>query len=156
MGNICFCYKNYLTKEEIEKEKELDNRAFKEILKKISERNNDNDNDNDNDNSCSSNSSTHDIYDSTESLCACCNDKMTSTIELDDSNNSIELIHPLQYNSLFNEKLNSIDENNIDEKQIKRLTESNITQSSNGSNSYIFANFDDYTYDISIDIKKNN
>ena len=54
------------------------------------------------------------------------------------------------------EKLNSIDENNIDEKQIKRLTESNITQSSNGSNSYIFANFDDYTYDISIDIKKNN
>ena len=143
MGNICCCSKLYLTQNEINKEKELDNKAFNELRKKISEKYNDS--------SCSSNSSTHDIYDSaTESLCACCNNNMKSVIECNksDSNNSIEIIHPLQYNSIFNENLNSIDENksinNDNDIQIRKMIESHTTQSSNGSGSYIFANLDEF------------
>ena len=35
MGNICFCNKNYLTQDELNKENELDNKAYRELQKKI-------------------------------------------------------------------------------------------------------------------------
>lgn len=138
MGNICFCNKNYLTQDELNKENELDNKAYRELQKKIFENNN----------IYSSNSSINDVYDSnTDSDCACCNNNLKTTVEFNDS---IEIIHPLHYNELFN------DNKDIDNEQIKNLNESNITQSSNGSNSYIFANLEDYISDTSISIKKNN